>query len=135
MSYDHAFDQGFSELSLELVNMIETRFSQNEQNATIEVGVVLGIFSSILILLFMCACNRCRHTRRQVEMPCGTTKEKNDIELSVESAVDGSGGEIESSTPASTEGFYRSDSDSDDEGASMKISKEAQKRSRSSNGV
>ena len=130
-----AFSTHITNASLLLVKAIEQRFSQTEKNATIEIGVVLGMLLSACILVLMYALNRCRKYKKDIEESGPTS------DVSLESAAEGCESKDEEdcenapSATAQSTGAYRSDSDSDDEGQGARVNKEAQKRARKSNGV
>ena len=106
---------------LQIVQSIETKFNQTENDAIIEIGVTSGFCVAILILMLIFLRTVCL----RIAFP---SKDVCDIKMTDQ--------RVERETEcASTEGAYRSDSESDDEGQGEKLSKEAQKRSRSSSGV
>ena len=125
--------------TLLLVRSIEERFNQTEKNAIIEVGIAIGVFASIWLIVCIILLGRCYRRRNGDDVAPGTccnAGSKDVVIDSTESVIE-EGIENESGAPsvANTEGAYRSDSDSDDEGQGAKLSKEAQKRSRSTVGV
>ena len=123
--------------TLLLVRSIEERFSQTEKNAIIEVGIVIGACASVCLIACVILIGRYCCLQNGGDAPClqnGGSKDAvmDSTDSVVEEGVDNEGG---APSVANTEGAYRSDSDSDDEGQSVKLSKEAQKRSRSTVGV
>ena len=125
--------------TLRLVRSIEERLNQTEKNAIIEVGIAIGVFASIWVIACVILMGRCYRRRNDGNVApgaCCNAGSKDVVVDSTESVVKEKV-ESENGVPyaANTEGAYRSDSDSDDEGQSAKLSKEAQKRSRSTGGV
>lgn len=124
------FHIGLSNVSLQLVRAVEERFAQTESNATVEVGVAIGVFMSVCILAALYAASRRRApaiSEADAPAPSGA--------CAVEESPKGADAESGADGAVGTEGCYRSDSDSDDEGRGVKICKEAQRRSRASHGV
>lgn len=114
--------------TLLLVRSIEARFNQTEKNAIVEIGIMIGACASICLIA--CVMLIGRYCCLQNGGRKGAVMDSTDSVI--EEGVDNEGGDP---SVANTEGAYRSDSDSDDEGQSVKLSKEAQKRSRSTAGV
>ena len=130
---------------LDLLQDLETRFNQTEHIVTIEVGVALGLISSFAISVVLWASSRIAARTTDGPLDFVKTKIKDDrivltpsMDMQADEAENGNAVGKDSTAPpsvANTEGAYRSDSESDDEGAKDRLSKTAQRRSRSSAGV
>jgi len=131
--------------TMRLVKDLEDRFDQSEKSATVEVGVTIGVVISLCILSCMCfsakACRLCKGSDVAAPACCGVKETRIDLEGAEEDeedcGEDNSGvGDIHGApSVVNTEGAYRSDTDSDDEGQGATLSKEAQKRARANGSV
>lgn len=108
------FDARAANMSVFLVRFLENKFSQTEKNATVELGVILGVALSVCSVVGIYGLNRWWARNKSVELPSDSDNAE---------------------STQGTEGAYRSDSDSDDSDQSVRVSKEAQKRARKENGV
>lgn len=125
--------------TLKLVGDMQTYFEVSEQTATMAIGVSIGVAVSCVILLCMCCSSKviyvtgqklafgrgcCAATAMESATPALHT---NSAENDTTSAPGPTGTE----SVFGTEGAYRSDSESDDEGEGAKAAAVAQKRARS----
>lgn len=117
-------EEALTNQTLLLVCQIEARCGQNEQIATIEVGVAVGVAASLCVLLLLCVTLR-------VSCACKAQQKatKTDIVRQAYPEVE------DTELYINTEGAYRSGSDTDEEGECDKIAKEAQLRSRCADGM
>jgi hypothetical protein len=132
-------------VTMRLVKDLEDRFHQSEKSATIEVGIAIGVVISLCILSCMCfsakACRVCKGSDVVAPACCGAKEMRVDLEDAEDDEEDrdgggGSMGDMDGApSVANTEGAYRSDTDSDDEGHGTTLSKEAQKRARANGSV
>lgn len=130
------FGNEVTNFTLTVVKNIEQRFKQSERTATVEVGVAIGAVASIVIMLcIFCSARVCRGRRGAGAVsPMCCKPPASDVTIDAphsddeDAAVEG--GCEHASPPAGTEGAYRSESDSDDEGESVRVAREAQKRAR-----
>ena len=128
--------------TMRLVKDLEDRFHQSEKSATIEVGITIGVVISLCILSCVCfsakACRVCKGSDVAAPACCGAKEMRVDLEDAEDDEKDRDKGDGSTSmsdmngapSVANTEGAYRSDTDSDDEGQGATLSKEAQKRAR-----
>jgi hypothetical protein len=132
--------------TLGLVRDMEVYFEQSEKTATVEVGVAIGVIVSVCIMLCLCcsakvcmAANKgdshvvacCKPSARDIALESG----HDDEEEGYNTSSPGGGGVENAPSAVGTEGAYRSDSDSDDEGEGAKVSREAQRRARCASGI
>tara|TARA_B100001057_G_scaffold487662_1_gene570736 strand:+ start:1833 stop:2258 length:426 start_codon:yes stop_codon:yes gene_type:complete len=131
-----AFGNEVTNFTFTVVKNIEQRFKQSEKTATVEVGVAVGAVASIMIMLcIFCSARacRCRRGAGTVGPMCckpPVSKVTIDVPHSEDEDAAADGGCKRASQSAGTEGAYRSESDSDDEGESVRVAREAQKRAR-----
>lgn len=127
-----SFSFHITNASLLLVNAVEDQFSQSENNAAIEIGVCIGMVLSACILLFIYGFKRCRRQKKLIK-ESGPASDVS-IESNADRCENKDDEDCEDCEKAPyavrTEGAYRSDSDSDDDGQGARVNKEAQKRSR-----
>lgn len=110
------------------VKMIDTLKSmgQSDSEATIEVGVAMGIAISLLVFT---GASLCVARMRKPVVNAGITAPSSLDAAAVNGAAS------EADVEQGTEGAYRSDTESDDELQNRKIARQAQKRSRNTHGV
>lgn len=136
-----AFGYDLTNLTLVVVKRIEQRFRQSEKTATVEVGVAIGALASIVILLGILCSTRVCLTNQPSGVGGRACCAKVPRDLNMEGAQDddddvaGNERSEHEQSPARTEGAYRSESDTDDEGEGVRVAREAQKRARASGEV
>jgi len=132
--------------TLEIIRDIEVYLEQSESTVTVEVGVAIGVVLSMCIMACVC-CSAKVCIAAEIGDCAVVTCCKSDV--NVVTLKDGcdddddDSGEPQSEkvvtenahSALGTEGAYRSDSDSNDEGEGDKVSREAQKRSRRASGM
>lgn len=134
-------DERLTDATLKLVRLIEEKFNQTEKTATITLGVLVGIVASTCLISCMITSRHLYKTQNNrvtgsADTCCVTNEHCEVFEQPVSvSLAEGDGETANVSSAAGTEGAYRSDSDSDDEGQGAKLCEEAQRRSRMSNCV
>ena len=111
--------------TLTLVREMEAYFEQSENMATAEIGVAIGVVVSLGIMLGLCCSANVLISAKQGGSPVVACCKPRPGAVGTENA----------SSALGTEGAYRSDSDSDDEGEGAKVALEAQMRSRCASGV
>ena len=124
-----------------LVKDMEVYFEQSENTATVEVGVLIGVFSSVLIVLCLCSATVCLDEMKR-SVCC-----KPSVEVAQEDGQDNDmGGEREhdgeddgedggGGDAVGTEGAYRSNSESEGDEENVNVSRQAQKRARRTSGI
>jgi hypothetical protein len=130
------FGNDLTNFTLVIVKNIEQRFRQSEKTATVEMGVAIGAVASVIIILcIFCSAKVC-HCRQGIGTvgPMCCKPLVSDVALEVAHYADENAAADDACEnahpPAGTEGAYRSESDSDDEGEGVRVAREAQKRSR-----
>lgn len=142
-SFGEKVDTFMGQSSMKLVAFIQGNFHTTEKNAIVLVGICIGVFLSLCLLgCVVVASNVCGSLDKiHVGSPracCDSGVNKDSSAQEAASTAEGgeAGDEdLEAPSVANTEGAYRSDSDSDDEGQGARLSKQAQKRARSMAGV
>lgn len=130
-----AFGNDVTNFTLAVVKDMEVQFRQSETAATIEVGVAIGAVASVIIILCIFGSTRaCLQKRRGGLGPfcckplvSGAILEhtpSDDEDAAAHGAAEGAAPQEEA------QGAYRSESDSEDEGESVRVAREAQKRAR-----
>lgn len=117
--------------TMRIVNSLENQ-GRSESEATVEVGIFLGVVLSVIIFaLSSCvAFTFCSRTRRsQGTSVCCKSSPTPVLEAVEDDAA------FSSTSPVAQIGAYRSESDTDDEGQSKKVAAVAQKRARHTPGV
>lgn len=135
--------------TLKLVRDLGVYFEQSEKTATVEVGVAIGVLVSVCIMLCLCCSAKvciaakrgdspvvacCKPSSSEITLEDGRDNNEDEDEEYRDPQADAGGAENAPST-LGTEGAYRSDSDSDDEGEGAKVSREAQRRSLCASGM
>ena len=135
--------------TLKLVRDLEVYFEQSEKTATVEVGVAIGALVSVCIMLCLCCSAKVCIAAKRGDSPVVACCKPSSSEITLEEGRDNdddedeeyggtqaeAGGTESAPSALGTEGAYRSDSDSDDEGEGAKVSREAQRRSRCASGM
>jgi len=128
--------------TLRLVKGWEERFNQSENGATAEIGIIIGAICSICILFILTTCfsskalGVCNCSPMTTAAGSGandamlTFGGANDYEDQQDERVEGHANVNASRSGRNTEGAYRSETESDDEGEGVNLSKKAQRRAR-----
>lgn len=118
-----------------VVQMVEGRYDQNLQMATVEVGISFGVLASAIILLsvsiYANACTRVMHEASMKEM----CRAEDPASPPTDDCASGCELSVHDGSLLNSEGAYRSDSDADDEDTDVRITKNVQKRSRAEGSV
>lgn len=111
------------------MKMIDTlkNLGQTDSEATVEVGVTIGVVTSLLIFATASACL----VRTRKPTPSATDVSEEDSQ-NADAVQEGAS---EADLEHGTEGAYRSDSDSEDDVQNRKIAIQAQKRARNTSGI
>lgn len=135
--------------TMKLVRDLEAYFEQSEKAATVEVGVAIGVLVSVCIMVCLCCSAKVCIAAKRGDSPVVACCKPSSSEITLEDGRNDdeeeddecggtqpeAGGKENAPSALGTEGAYRSDSDSDDEGESVKVSREAQRRSRCASGM
>lgn len=127
-----AFSVRIANATMPLVKTLADTLSQSEKNATVEIGVVIGMATSALVLSLIYVAKLCIV---RINKPSNAPMKSDVSTESQTEACEEKDEDCENAPATGTEGAYRSDSDSDDDGQGTRVAKEAQKRARKSNGV
>lgn len=116
----------FSQITMELVDDLKQKSGQIDNTATIVGGVGIGmLMSAAIVCAFRCIAMCCPLLDRRIRNATHTgTAAGPALDIDLDADAD--------DHQCNTEGAYRSESESSDDGEAVKASKEAQMRSRKS---
>lgn len=140
-SFGEKVDSLMNKGSMGFVEFIKENFHTTEKNAIVLVGVCIGVFLSLWLLACVVVAGNVCGSLSKVNLgsprACCDSVKAVEAQEAAPAAEGGEAGDDDPEAPsvANTEGAYRSDSDSDDEGQGARLSKQAQKRARSMAGV
>lgn len=115
----------FHNATMKIIDKLKN-MGQSESEATIEVGVTIGVAVSLLIFAAASVCL----VRTKAPVP-SANEALDDAQTGDAVQEEASEADIE----RGTEGAYRSDTESEDEDQNKKIAKQAQKRARNTSGM
>lgn len=131
----------FNQFTMDLVDDVKQKSGQTDNTATVVVGVGIGMLISaaiVCVFWFMSRCCPLVACRMRGATSSGpVSRVVNDVELDADPEYDQQWASQSptSATVHNTEGAYRSDSETSDDGEGMKATKEAQRRSRKNGSV
>jgi len=144
MNYSDPYSAGtlravFNQFTMDLVDDLKQKSGQTDNTATVVVGVGIGMLvSAAIVCAFWCISRCCPLIARRMRggPRSGTvSRVVNDVELDADPEYDPQCASPTSATVHNTEGAYRSDSETSDDGEGVKATKEAQRRSRKNGSV
>jgi hypothetical protein len=144
----NALETSMEDVITDVEEVLVRDYAQSEERAVIEIGLFIGIGASFAMMCIAAVCMlgtrrvlygrqrsaalNVRARRAKYAKKAKAGYEDEEVDVSTQNSRNGTLGSTESleSESAGTEGAYRSDTESDDDGEAQEISAVAQKRAR-----
>ena len=144
----NALETSMDNVITDVEDVLVRDYAQSEESAVIEIGLFIGIGASFTMMCIAAACMlgtrrllyrrqrsaalNVRGKRARYAKKAKACYEDEEVDVSTQGSQNSTSGSAESleSESAGTEGAYRSDTESDDDGEVQEISAVAQKRAR-----